>query len=100
MRQLQGKIEGPFSVEEDSTLHGMITVGATVRKGVVFHVHGMITGDLTVEDGAEAIVHGMVNGTIWNYGQVVIYGTIDALADGGPGARSVIDKEAVIRNGR
>ena len=49
MRQLQGKIEGPFSVEEDSALHGMITVGATVRKGVVFHVHGMITGDLTVE---------------------------------------------------
>ena len=98
MRQLQGKTEGPVSIEEDTSLHGMITIGATVRKGVVFTVHGMITGDLTVENGAEAIVHGMVNGTIWNSGQAVIFGTIDALVDSGPEARSVIDKRAFIRN--
>ena len=100
MRKLQGKIEGPFSVEEDSTLHGMITVGAVVRKGVMFHVHGMITGDLTVESGAEAIVRGTVNGTIWNSGQVVVYGTIDALVDNAPESRSVVDRGALIRNGR
>jgi hypothetical protein len=99
MKQLQGKTEGPVSIEEDTTLHGIITIGATVRKGAVFKIHGMITGDLTVEDGAEAIVHGMVNGTILNSGQVVIFGTADALVDSGPEARSVIDKRAFIRNG-
>ncbi len=98
MRQIQGTIEGPFSVEEDSALHGIITVGAIVREGVTFHVHGMITGDLTVEAGAKAVVHGMVNGTILNCGQVVIYGSIDALVDSGPQSRSVVDPEALIRN--
>lgn len=98
MRQLQGKIEGPFSVEEDAALHGMITTGAIVRKGVVFHIHGMITGDLTVESGAEAIVHGMVNSTIWNHGQVVIYGAIDALVNSGPESFSVVERGALIRN--
>ena len=75
----------------------MITVGALVQKGVVFHIHGMITGDLTVEDGAQAVVHGMVNGIVRNYGAVVIYGTIDALADLGPSSRSTVDERAVIR---
>ncbi len=98
MRQLHGKTEGPVSIFEDTSLHGMITVGATVHRGSVLKVHGMITGDLTIEEGAEAIVHGMVNGTIWNGGQVVIFGTIDALVDQSPTARSNIDKNGVIKN--
>ena len=100
MRDLQGKIDGPFSVDEDSALRGMITVEAIVRRGVVFHIHGMITGDLTIEDGASAIVHGMVNGTVRNYGQVVIYGKIDALADLGPNSRSRVEEQAIIGNSR
>ena len=96
MRELQGKIDGPFSINEDSTLRGMITVEAIVRRGVVFHVHGMITGDLTIEDGASAIVHGMVNGTVRNYGAVVIYGKIDALTDLGPNSRSRIEEQAIV----
>jgi hypothetical protein len=100
MQQLRGKIEGPFSVEEDSSLQGMITGGTLVRQGVLFHLHGTIVGDLTVEDGARAIVHGTVNGTIHNYGDVTIYGTIDALANRGPASRSVVDERAIIRNSK
>jgi cytoskeletal protein CcmA (bactofilin family) len=100
MRELQGKIDGPFSVDEDSILRGMITVEAIVRRGVVLQVHGMITGDLTIEDGASAVVHGMVNGTVRNYGEVLIYGKIDALVDLGSNSRSRVDDQAIIGNPR
>ncbi len=78
-------------------VHGMVTIGATVRSGAVLELHGMITGDVTVERGGQAIVHGMVNGTIWNHGQVTIYGTIDAVAECAPGCRTVIDPRAHIK---
>ncbi len=41
-RQHNGKVEGPVSIEEDMAFHGMITIAASVKSGVVFHLHGMI----------------------------------------------------------
>lgn len=99
MQHLQGTTEGPFSVERNSKLHGTITGGAIVRKGVTFHIHGMITGNVTVEKGAEAILHGTVDGTIWNYGQVTVYGTTDMVVDCGLECQSVIHRAALIRMG-
>ncbi|MGA8027173.1 MAG: polymer-forming cytoskeletal protein [Bryobacteraceae bacterium] len=75
MQMLHGKIEGPLSIEEDSTVHGMITAGATVR----------------------AFIHGTVNGTVWNRGNVVLYATIDDAVDVAPECSTVIDARALIR---
>jgi cytoskeletal protein CcmA (bactofilin family) len=98
MREFHGKIEGPFSIEEDLTLHGMITAGATVQSGVVLHLHGTITGDLTVERGGQAIIHGTVNGTVFNNGgDVSILGTVDDVADLSTESRTLIDSGALIR---
>lgn len=77
-----GKIEGPFVVDRDMTVHGMITVAAIVESGCTLRLHGMVTGDLTVRPGATAYVHGMVNGTVLNEGGgVEVYGTVDRVID-------------------
>ena len=98
MRKLDGKIEGPFSIDEDLAMHGMITVSALVRSGVKFILHGMITGDLTVEPGARVIIHGAVNGVVINDGgRVEIFGIVDAVVDRSPQAVTVIDPAAQIK---
>ena len=74
-----GKIEGPFTVDRDLT------------------IHGMVTSDLVVEPGAHATVHGTVNGTVINQGgHVQIHGMVGAVADTSPSSRTVIAHEAVI----
>ena len=97
MQILEGKIEGPFAVEEDSELVGMITVAAVVRSGSTLMVRGMITGNLTVEKGGEVIVRGMVNGTIRNFGKVTVYGSIDAIQNCAPDCETVIAPGAQIK---
>jgi len=56
MKAVHEKIEGPFAIEEDIALYGMITGDATLRRGVRFILHGTIAGNLTIERGARAIV--------------------------------------------
>ena len=98
MRQLYGKIEGPFLIDKDLEMHGMITVSALVRGGVRFILLGMVTGDLTVERGACAIIHGTVNGVVINHGgHVEIFGAVDAVADRSPQAVTVIDPAARVK---
>ena len=101
MRKLDGKIEGPFCIEEDTAMHGMITVGAVVRGGVKLVLHGMVTGDLMVESNARVVIHGMVNGVVINDGgRVEIFGTVDAVADRSPDAITIIDPVAHVRGRR
>ena len=68
MKAVHDKIEGPFAIEEDLALYGMVTGGATLRRGVKLILHGTIAGDLTLEPGARAIIHGTVAGRICNEG--------------------------------
>jgi hypothetical protein len=98
VREITDKIEGPFVFVEDTALHGMITVGATVPSGITVKVHGMITGDLIVEPDGKAIVHGTVNGAVRNRGgSVIIYGMVDDCSDEHPGAQTVIMPNAVVK---
>lgn len=81
MEEERGKIEGPFVLDHDLELRGMVTDRLTVKSGVVLILRGMVTGDLIVEAGARADVHGMVNGTVFNEGgEVTIWGKVDRLA--------------------
>lgn len=96
MQIIRDKIEGPFIIDRDMRVNGMITVEATVEAGSTLYLHGMVTGDLIVKPGATAIVHGMVNGTVRNEGgQVEIYGKADRVADTGS-TRTHIDPKAAI----
>lgn len=98
MDSVQGKIEGPFFIDRDLAVHGMITELATVRSGCTLVLHGMVTGDLVVEAGARATIHGMVNGTVMNDGgHVEIFGMVDSVCDRSPTALTVIAPNARVR---
>ncbi|CAB3762822.1 hypothetical protein B7G54_24290 [Burkholderia puraquae] len=92
-----GKIEGPFAVDRDLTIHGMVAGQATVRSGCRLVLRGTVTSDLVIEPGAYAAVHGMVNGTVINQGgHVEIHGMVGAVVDTAPSSRTVIAHGAVI----
>ena len=101
MREMNDKVVGPFVIDEDLTVRGMITAGAILRSRVQLVLHGMVTGDLVVEAKARAIIHGMVNGVIYNDGgRVEIFGTIDAVVDRSPEAVTIIDPVAHVKGRR
>ena len=78
MQIIRDKIEGPFIIDRDMRVNGMITVEATVEAGSTLYLHGM------------------VNGTVRNEGgQVEIYGKADRVADTGS-TRTHIDPKAAI----
>ena len=54
MKAVHDKIEGPFAIEEDLALYGMVIGSATLRSGIKLILHGTIAGDLILEPGARA----------------------------------------------
>src|SRR3546814_15965335 len=68
MRAVHDKIEGPFAIEENIALYGMVAGDATLHRGIRFILHGTITGNLTIETGARAIIHGTVAGRLYQEG--------------------------------
>lgn len=97
MRERNDKIDGPFTVTEDTAFHGMVTADATVRSQVTLKLHGMVVGDLLVEPHANAIVHGTVNGVVRNRGgTVAIHGTVGGISDEDASARTSVMPGALI----
>jgi hypothetical protein len=72
MQTMQGKIEGPFTVNRDLDIHGTIVGDALVRTNTTLHLRGVITGNLTIEKGASAIIFGTVDGRIHKLGGTVV----------------------------
>src|SRR3546814_16491146 len=94
MRAVHDKIEGPFAIEENIALYGMVAGDATLHRGIRFILHGTITGNLTIETGARAIIHGTVAGRIYNEGgRVEIFGIADAVANGSRSEERRVGKE-------
>jgi hypothetical protein len=72
MQTMQGKIEGPFTVDRDLDIQGSIVGDALVRSNATLHLRGVITGNLTIEKGACAIIYGTVGGRIRKLGGTVV----------------------------
>jgi len=101
MRAVHEDVEGPFVVEEDLAIYGVITGGATLRSGVKLILHGTIAGDLIIEPRARAIIHGTVAGRVRNEGgHAEIFGLVEAIEDLSPTAVSVVDAVAHVGRGR
>lgn len=64
------KIEENIIVEKNTNLYGMVVGSVTVKKGVTLILHGMVIGDLI------------------NYGETIVYGTVDG---------EIINKEGQLR---
>src|SRR3546814_17916130 len=85
MKAVHDKIEGPFAIEEDLALYGMVIGSATLRSGIKLILHGTIAGDLILEPGARAIIHGTVAGRICNPGgRAENFGFVDGVEDISP----------------
>ena len=72
MQTMQGKIEGPLTVNRDLDIHGTIVGDAIVRPNITLHLRGAITGNLTIENGATAIIYGTVEGRVHKIGGTVV----------------------------
>ncbi len=82
MQTFSEKIEGPFTLDSDLTLRGMIEGDATVPSGRTLVLHGMVSGDLHVEPEGSAIVNGVVGGSVRNRGRVEVAGCITGELEG------------------
>src|SRR3546814_16325568 len=99
MKAVHDKIEGPFAIEEDLALYGMVIGSATLRRGIKLILHGTIARDLILEPGARAIIHGTVAGRICTEGgRAEIFGSVDGVEDLSPAA--VKHRNSVVKGNR
>ncbi len=97
MRIIGDKVQGPHTVEEDTTLHGMIDGDAIVPSVRTLIVHGMITGDLRAERDSVVEIHGMVVGSVINRGgQVKVFGMVGAIIDEDSEIPTLVAPHAVV----
>src|SRR3546814_13052373 len=83
MRAVHDKIEGPFAIEENIALYGMVAGDATLHRGIRFILPGTTTGHLRIETGASATISGTVAGRRSHEGRSVeIYGIAVAVHHG------------------
>ncbi len=66
--QISGMVDGPFRLEEDTDISGMVTGNVIVPAGRRLEFSGLITGDLIVENGGYANVRGIIAGHVRNHG--------------------------------
>ena len=92
-----GKIEDDVQLDEELTLHGMVTGSITVVEGGLLTLHGTCCRDLIVEEGARAYVHGTVSGNVLNRGGYLeVYGTIAGSLHTENG-NTLVDSDAVVK---
>ncbi|MCL6098026.1 MAG: hypothetical protein M1391_05585 [Bacteroidetes bacterium] len=60
MRVISNKIEGPFIIDEDTKILGMVEGPVTVIQGKILHLNGVINGSLTLEKNSTVHLHGTV----------------------------------------
>ncbi|MCR6727679.1 hypothetical protein [Agrobacterium fabrum] len=95
MRELRKIHDGDLTIQEDTSLHGIINGDVTVPYGQYFSLHGIVNGDIIVEKGGKAKVHGIVNGSVRNRSTVWIYGRVEHLFEDVE-ATTHVDAKAVI----
>ncbi|SES07075.1 hypothetical protein [Sphingobium sp. YR768] len=95
MKAVHENLNGPFDIEEDIALYGVVTGSATLCRRTRLILHGTIAGDLKVEKGAHAILRGTVAGRIYNDGgKVELFGMADAISNSSRDAVTIIDPGA------
>ena len=97
METIVEQIAGPYTLTQDTAVHGTVSGSVTVPHGLSLLLHGFVTGDLTVERGGMARVHGNVDGTVINHGaDVRVYGMVDRVIDQDKANPTFISSRAII----
>jgi cytoskeletal protein CcmA (bactofilin family) len=91
-----GKVAGPLTISDDYQMHGIVEGNATVARDGFLHLFGMVTGDLVVEEGASAEVRGTVSKSVFNAGNLEVFGVVSGRLTSTPDASTTIAPGAVI----
>ena len=77
MRTIDGALQGPTIVRQDTRLNGVITGDVTVPAGVRLELNGMVKGNLMTCTGSHAVINGAVLGRLFHEGgEVEIFGVV------------------------
>ncbi|KAA1397784.1 hypothetical protein [Aeromicrobium ginsengisoli] len=77
---LQGEFTDHVEFDQDETIQGSVTGGATVRPGLALVVQGHLTGVVMIGEGATLTIHGSFGGDVHrNDGLLLVAGlmTVD-----------------------
>ncbi len=98
MRNIRDKIEGPYLIDEDTVLEGMVIQTLTIDSGINFELRGMVTGNLIVRAGSTVDIYGTVIGTVINEGaKITIHGMVGKITDHDENFRTQITSGAVVK---
>jgi hypothetical protein len=79
---LLGTFSGPFFVDEDVELHGIVDGNAYVSPGGTLALYGRILGNLHVQSGGTVTIYGTVEGLVENAGgNVTVEGSVGGVLD-------------------
>ena len=98
MQEIRHKIEGPYHIEQDTILKGMVTGDLIIDDGVHLDLRGMVTGNLIAKAESYIDIHGMVVGTVINEGaEITIHGIVGGISNTDERAQTQIASSAVVK---
>ena len=101
MQEIRHKIEGPYHIEQDTILKGMVTGNLIIDGGIHLDLRGMVTGNLIAKAGSYIDIRGMVVGTVINEGaEITIRGVVGGISNTDERAQTQIVSGAVVKEQR
>ena len=98
MREIEGKVEGNVTIDEDTILKGIITGNVTVTRDAEFALRGIVNGNITIFESSAVYLRGVVNGDVINNGgSLEVYGIINGRLFRERG-ETFIDDDAIIQS--
>ena len=98
MQEIRNKIEGPYYIEQDTILKGMVTGNLIIDGGVHLDLRGMVTGNLIAKAGSYIDIYGRIVGTVINEGaEITIHGMVGGISNTDERVQTVIASGAVVK---
>ncbi|MGX1497862.1 hypothetical protein ACSSV1_002898 [Labrenzia sp. MBR-25] len=92
MRKIEGIIDGPLKITDDSRFSGIANGDISVAPNVSFKMSGILNGDLIVGENSQVTFDGMINGTLRNKGgTATVVGKVSAVDD--PSGSTVVSPD-------
>jgi len=98
MQEIRHKIEGPYRIEQDTILTGMVAGSLIIDGKAHLNLRGMVTGNLIAKAGSYIDIYGMVVGTVINEGaEITIHGMVGRIRNIDERAQTQIASGALVK---
>lgn len=99
MLKIKDKILGPYHLQEDALITGMVVGDLIAEGGIQLDLRGMVTGNLIANVESNIEIYGMVVGTVINQGaEISIHGMVGNVDNNSERAKTTIAEGAVVRD--